>query len=57
MHRLTTRLPSEPKDILNNDLTDNFTTKNTFKYNSYYFYKVVIDTRASKYSIAGYRQF
>jgi hypothetical protein len=57
MHQLTNRLPSKLKDILTNDLINNFITKNTFKYNSYHFYKVVIDTGASKYSIAGYRQF
>jgi hypothetical protein len=57
IHRLITRLPSELKDILKNDLTDNFTTRNTSKYNSYHFYKVVINTGASKYSIAGYGQF
>jgi hypothetical protein len=57
MHQLTNRLPSKPKDILTNDLIDNFTTKNTFKYNSYHFYKVIINTGALKYSTAGYRQF
>jgi hypothetical protein len=57
IHRLTTRLPSEPKDILKNDLIDNFTTRNTSRYNSHHFYKVVINTGASKYSTAGYRQF
>jgi hypothetical protein len=57
MHRLITRLPSEPKDILKNDFTDNFITRNTFKYNSHYFYKVIIDTGALKYSTTGYRQF
>jgi hypothetical protein len=34
MHQLTTRLPSEPKDNLTNDLTDNFTTRNTSRYDS-----------------------
>jgi hypothetical protein len=53
MHQLTTRLPSEPKD----NLTNNFTTRDTSKYNSYHFYRVVINTGASKYSIAGYKQF
>jgi hypothetical protein len=53
MHQLTTRLPSEPKD----DLTNNFTTKDISKYNSYCFYGVVINTRALKYSTARYRQF
>ena len=57
MHQLTTRLPSKPRDNLTNNFTNNFTTKNISKYNSYYFYKVVINTKASKYSITRYRQF
>jgi hypothetical protein len=57
MHQLITRLPSEPKDNLTDDLTDNFTTRNTSRYDSQHFYGVVIDTGASKYSTAGYRQF
>jgi len=28
-----------------------------FKYNLYYFYKVIIDTRVLKYSTASYGQF
>jgi len=34
--------------------TNTFTTRSTFKYNLHHFYKVVINTGASKYSIAGY---
>jgi hypothetical protein len=37
MHQLTNRLPSEPKDILTNDFTDNFTTRNTSRYDSHHF--------------------
>jgi hypothetical protein len=64
MHQLTSRLPSEPKEAINNftnnltdSFADNFTTKNTFKYDSHYFYRVIINTGALKYSIAGYKQF
>jgi hypothetical protein len=57
MHRLTNRLPSELKDILTNDFINNFINRNTSKYNSYHFYKVVINTGALKYSIARYKQF
>jgi hypothetical protein len=53
IYQLTTRLPSKLKD----NLTNNFITGDISKYNSYYFYKVVINTGASKYSTAGYRQF
>jgi hypothetical protein len=45
-------------DNLIDNLTNNFITRSTTnKYNSYYFYRVVINTRASKYSIASYKQF
>ena len=57
MHQLTNRLPFKLKDNLTNDLTNNFITRNTSKYNSQHFYKVVINTGASKYSTAGYGQF
>jgi len=53
MYQLITRLPSKPKD----DFTNNFITGDISKYNSYCFYKVIINTGASKYSIAGYGQF
>jgi len=39
------------------DDTNTFTTGSTSRYDSHYFYGVVIDTRASKYSTAGYGQF
>jgi len=53
MHQLTNRLPSKLVKV-----TDNFTTKNTIsKYSFNCFYRIVINTRALKYSIAGYRQF
>jgi hypothetical protein len=51
MHQLITRLPFKPKD----DPTNNFITGDIFKYNSYCFYRVVINTGASKYSTTGYR--
>jgi hypothetical protein len=54
MHQLTNRLPSK----LIKEVIDNFTTKGlTFKYNSYYFYGIVINTGALKYFITGYGQF
>ena len=54
MHYLTNRLPFK----LIKEVIDNFITKGPiFKYNSYYFYKIVINTGASKYFIAGYGQF
>jgi hypothetical protein len=53
MHQLTNQLPFKIKD----NSTNNFITKDISKYNSYYFYKVIINTGASKYSIAGYGQF
>jgi hypothetical protein len=54
MHQLTNRLPFK----LIKEVTNNFTIKGLiFKYNSYYFYKIVINTRALKYFIAGYKQF
>jgi len=53
IHQLTTRLPSKPKD----KLTNNFTTGDISKYSSNYFYRIVINTRASKYSTTKYRQF
>jgi hypothetical protein len=53
MHQLTNRLPSEPVKV-----TDNFTTKGTTsKYGSNRFYRIVINTGASKYSTTGYGQF
>ena len=53
MHRFTNQLPSELIEV-----TNNFTTKSTTsKYNFYYFYKIVINIRASKYFTAGYGQF
>jgi hypothetical protein len=43
---------------LTDDLTDNLTARSTTnKYDSHRFYRVVIDTGALKYSIAGYGQF
>jgi hypothetical protein len=54
MHQLTNRLPFK----LIEEVTDNFITEGLiFKYNSYYFYGIVIDMGALKYSIAGYGQF
>jgi HKD family nuclease len=54
MHQLTNRLPFK----LIEEVTDNFTTKGLiFKYNSYCFYRIVINTGALKYFIAGYGQF
>jgi phosphoenolpyruvate carboxylase len=37
--------------------TNTFTIKSTFKYNLYYFYKVIINIKALKYFIAKYKQF
>jgi hypothetical protein len=54
MHQLTNRLPFK----LIEEVTDNFTTKGpTSRYNFHCFYGIVINTGASKYSIAGYGQF
>jgi hypothetical protein len=54
MHQLTNRLPSK----LIEEVTDNFTTKGPIsRYNSYCFYRIVINTGASKYSTTGYGQF
>jgi hypothetical protein len=53
MHQLTNQLPSKLIEV-----TDNFATKGlTSKYNSHYFYRIVIDIGAFKYLIAGYGQF
>ena len=53
LHQLTAQVPKpeEPEE------TTTFTTKSIFRYNSHHFYRVVIDTGASKYSTAGYGQF
>jgi HKD family nuclease len=54
MHQLTNRLPFK----LIKEVIDNFTTKGLiFKYNSYCFYRIIINIRALKYFTAGYRQF
>jgi hypothetical protein len=37
--------------------TNTFITRNTSRYDSYYFYGVVINTGISKYLTAGYGQF
>jgi len=37
--------------------TTTFTTRSMSRYDSHHFYRVVIDTGASKYSTAGYGQF
>ena len=37
------------------DLVNTFITRDISRYNSYYFYRVIINTRASKYSITRYR--
>jgi hypothetical protein len=37
------------------DLINTFIIKSIFKYNSYYFYRVIINTRAFKYSITRYK--
>ena len=53
MHQLTNQLPFKLIKV-----TNNFATKGpTSKYNSYCFYRIIIDIRASKYSTAGYKQF
>jgi hypothetical protein len=62
VHQLTAQLPSEQMDNstddLTDDLTDNLTAGSTTnRYDSHRFYRVVIDTGASKYSTAGYGQF
>jgi len=43
--------PNEVKDVYT------FTVKGKSRYDSYHFYGIVIDIRASKYSIAGFNQF
>ncbi len=57
VHQLMTQAPTEPPGPEEVDDTNNFTTRSTSRYDSHYFYRVVIDTGASKYSTAGYRQF
>ena len=57
MHQLIAQVPIDSIKLKELEETNTFTTKSTSKYNSYYFYKVVINTGASKYSIAGYKQF
>jgi hypothetical protein len=45
-------------DDFTNNFINNFIAKSTTnKYNSYRFYKVVINIKALKYSITGYKQF
>jgi len=57
MHRLIAQVPINTIKLEETKETITFTTKSISKYNSHHFYKVVIDTGASKYSITGYRQF
>ena len=53
LHQLTAQVPKpeEPEE------TTTFTTRSMSRYNSHHFYRVVINTGASKYSTAGYGQF
>jgi hypothetical protein len=50
LHQLTAQVskPEEPEE------TTTFTTGSMSRYDSHHFYRVVIDTRALKYSTAGY---
>ena len=57
MHRLIAQVPINTIKLEETKETITFTTKSISKYNSHHFYKVVIDTGASKYSTASYRQF
>ena len=55
IHQLTGENPilklNEVKDVYT------FTIEGKSRYDSYHFYGIVIDTRVSKYSIAGFNQF
>jgi len=57
MHQLTAQVLIDSIKLEELEETNTFTTKSTFKYNLHYFYKVVINTRASKYFTAKYKQF
>jgi hypothetical protein len=57
MHQLIAQVPINSTKLEELKETDTFTTRSTSKYNLYHFYKVVINTRALKYSIARYKQF
>jgi hypothetical protein len=55
MHRLIAQVPINTTKLEEIKETITFITRSMSKYNSHYFYRVVIDTGASKYSITGYR--
>ena len=57
MHQLTAQVPVDSTKLEELEETNTFTTRSTSRYDLHYFYRVVIDTGASKYSTAGYGQF
>ena len=57
MHQLTAQVPINSTKLEKLKETNTFITRSISKYNLYYIYKVIINTRALKYFIAGYRQF
>ena len=57
MHQLTAQVPVDSTKLEELEETITFITRSMSKYNLYYFYKVVINTRASKYFTTKYRQF
>ena len=57
MHQLTAQVLIDSTKLEEPKETNTFTIRSTSKYNLYYFYRVVINTRASKYFTAKYKQF
>jgi len=57
IHRLIAQVPINTTKLEEIEETTTFTTRSMSRYNLHYFYRVVIDTGASKYSTAGYGQF
>ena len=57
IYQITSKTPtSELTELILED-TYTFITSNISRYNSHYFYRVIIDTGVSKYSTTSFRQF